>query len=162
VVGVCLLQGAAAGFPADCEHVISTLRLRQGASVIGLGPSPAFASAMSGVISDLNHVVQRNEANLLRARKQGDQAHAAKQLADGYARAASGVKGLPPSPAASGATAALAGAFLAEQRAYAKLSRAAADNDRKGYDAARGLITSAGNMVSGAFDKLSHLGYVSS
>ena len=56
----------------------------------------------------------------------------------------------------------LAGAFQAEQRAYAGLARAAAHNDRKGYSAARGSITSACTKVSAALDQLSHLGYVSS
>ena len=58
--------------------------------------------------------------------------------------------------------AALAGAFQAEQRAYAAVASAAAHNDRKGYNAARGSIRSVGGKVSAALDQLSHLGYVSS
>jgi hypothetical protein len=83
-------------------------------------------------------------------------------VADAYGKAASAVKGLTPNPAAVGAAATLAGAFQAEQRAYASLARAASHNDRKGYNAARGSITSAGSKVSAALGQLSHLGYVSS
>ena len=162
VLGVCMLQGASAGFPVDCEHVIATLRLTRGAGVIGLGPSPAFASALGGVTHDLNSAVQRGQVALGRARKPGDQARAANQVADAYGRSASAVTRLPPNPAALGAAAALAGAFQAEQRAYAALAGAAAHNDRKGYNTARGSITSAGSKVSAAFDQLSKLGYTSS
>jgi hypothetical protein len=162
VLGVCMLQGASAGFPVDCEHVISTLRLTSGAKVIGLGPSAGFASALGAVIHDLNPAVQRGQVALGRARKPGDQARAANQVADAYARSASALKHLPPNPPAVSATAALAGAFQAEQRAYAALARTATHNDRKGYNAARGSITSAGSKVSAALAQLSHLGYVSS
>jgi hypothetical protein len=162
VLGVCLLGGAGAGFPVDCEHVIATLRLTSGTDVIGLGPSPAFASALGTVIHSLNVAVQRGQATLGRARKPGDQARAANQIADSYAQSAAALKRLPPNPAASGAAAALAGAFGVEQRAYATLARAAAHNDRKAYNTARGSITSAGSKVSAALDQLSHLGYTSS
>ena len=76
------------------------------------------------------------------------------------ARSATALKRLPPNPAAVSATAALAGAFQAEQRAYAALARAATHNDRKGYNAARGSIKGAGSKVSAALAQLSHLGYV--
>jgi len=83
------------------------------------------------------------------------------EVADAYGRAVSGLKRLPPNPAATGAAAALAGAFQAEQRAYSALARAAGHNDRKGYNTARGSITTAGSKVSAALGQLSHLGYVS-
>ena len=162
VLGVCLLQGASASFPVDCEHVIATLRLTSGANAIGLGPSPAFASALGGVIHDLNAAVQPGQVALGRARKPGDQARGANQVADAYGRSVLAVKRLPPNPAVAGAVAALADGFQAEQRAYAALARAASHNDRKGYNAARGSITSADGKVSAALDQLSHLGYVSS
>jgi hypothetical protein len=157
-----MLQGASASFPVNCEHVIATLRLTSGASAIGLGPSAAFASAMGSVIHDLNPAVQRGQVALGHARKPGDQARGANQVADAYSRAASGLKRLPPNPAAAGAAAELASAFQAEQRAYAALARAAGRNDRKGYNTARGSITTAGSKVSAALAQLSHLGYVSS
>ena len=135
---------------------------RPGATVIGLGPSPAFASAMGAVIHDLNPAVQRGQVALGRARKPGDQARGANQVADAYGRAVSGLKRLPPNPAATGAAAALVGAFQAEQRAYSALARAAGHNDRQGYNTARGSITTAGRNVSAALGQLSHLGYVSS
>jgi hypothetical protein len=162
VLGVCMLQGASADFPVNCERVIATLHLTSGANVIGLGPNPAFASAMGAVIHDLNPAVQRGQVALGRARKPGDQARGANQVADAYGRAVSGLKRLPPNPAATGAAAALAGAFQAEQRAYSALARAAGHNDRKGYNTARGSITTAGSKVSAALGQLSHLGYVSS
>ena len=102
VLGVCMLQGASAGFPVNCEHVIATLRLSSGANAIGLGPSPAFASAMGAVIHDLNPAVQRGQVALGRARKPGDQARGANQVADAYGRSASALKRLPPNPAADG------------------------------------------------------------
>jgi hypothetical protein len=162
VLGVCLLQGASASFPVDCEHIIATLRLSSGAKVIGLGPSPAFASALGAAIHNLNLAVRRGQASLGRARKPGDQARAANQLADAYGQSTSALKRFPPNPAASGAAAALTGAFGAEQRAYSALARAATHNDRKAYNAARGSITSAGTKVTAALDQLSHLGYSSS
>jgi hypothetical protein len=157
-----MLQGASAEFPVNCERIISTLRLSSGTNAIGLGPSPAFASALGGVIHNLNSAVQRGQVALGGARKQRDQSRAANQVADAYGKAASAVKGLSPNPAAVGAAVTLASAFQAEQRAYASLARAASHNDRKGYNAARGSITSAGSKVSAALAQLSHLGYVSS
>ena len=161
VLGVCMLQGASAGFPVNCEQVIATLRLKSGAKVIGLGPDSAFGSAMGAVIHDLNPAVQRGQVALGRARKAVDQARGAKQVADAYGRAVSALRHLPLNPAAAGVAAALGGAFQAEQRAYAALARAAGHNDRKGYNTARGSITAAGSKVSAALEQLSHLGYVS-
>jgi hypothetical protein len=146
----------------DCEHVIATLRLTSGTKALGLGPSTEFASALGTAIHDLNSSVQRGQVALGSARKPGDQVRAANQVADAYGKSASALKRLPSNPAAGGAATALAGAFQAEQRAYAALARAAAHNDRKGYNAARGSITTAGSKVSAALQQLSHLGYVSS
>jgi hypothetical protein len=157
-----MLQGSSAGFPVDCEHVIATLRLTSGAKDIGLGPSARFGSALGAVIHDLNPAVQHGQVALGRARKPGIQARAANQVADAYARSASVLKRLPPNPAAVKSAAALAGAFRAEQHAYAALARTATHNDRKGYNTARGAITSAGSKVSAALAQLSRLGYVSS
>jgi hypothetical protein len=161
VLGVCMLQGASAGFPVNCEQVIATLQLKSGAKVLGLGPDSAFGSAMGSVIHNLNPAVQRGQVALGRARKPGDQARGANQVADAYTRAASALKHLPANPAAAGATSALSGAFQAEQRAYAALAHAAGHNDRRGYNTARGSITTAGDKVSAALQQLSHLGYVS-
>jgi hypothetical protein len=161
VLGVCMLQGASAGFPVNCEQVIATLHLKSGAKAIGLGPDSAFGSAVGAVIHDLNTAVRRGQVAIGSARKPADQARGANQVSDAYGRAASALRHLPPNPAAAGAAAALGGAFHAEQRAYAALARAAGHNDRKGYNTARGSITSAGGRVSAALEQLSHLGYVS-
>ena len=142
--------------PVNCEHVIATLRLSSGATVIGLGPSPAFASAM-GAYRRPQPAVQRGQVALGRARKPGDQARGANQVADAYGRAVSGLKRPSRPIPRRQAAAALVGAFQAEQRAYSALARAAGHNDRKGYNTARGSITTAGSKVSAALSQLSHL-----
>ena len=156
-----MLQGASAGFPVNCEQVIATLHLKSGAKAIGLGPDSAFGSAMGAVIHDLNPAVQRGQVALGRARKPGDQARGANQVADAYGRAASALKHLPPNPAAAGAAAALA-APSKRSNALTRRSRVQPDTTIERATTPRGdrsptLAARSPRRSS----QLSHLGYVS-
>jgi serine/threonine protein kinase len=160
VLAACFLQGAAASFPADCERVLGSLRL-VGASPAGLGPNSSLAAQLSATVGTLNKAVSAGQARLHSARKPGQQATAASQLAAAYSRAASAVRKLAAPSPASAAVAGLAASLAKTGHDYAALSRAASHSDGHRYTAASNAIGADGGSVSAAFAQLAKLGYAS-
>jgi serine/threonine protein kinase len=159
VIGLCTLQGAGAGFPGECERVLSSLRLGSG-TILGLGPSASLAASLRSAIRKLNAAVAAGGARLQVASKPADQAKAANQLAAAHAKAASAVHDLKQHPAAVSATSALARALASVGRDYAALGRAAAGNNGKAYGIARTALAKDQLAVRAAFGRLEQLGYV--
>ena len=158
VIGACMLQGAGASFPGDCERIVGSLKLNPD-NALGLGPNAEYASALTHLSDRLNLSVKQGEAALTKARKPGDQATAAKDLAGDYDQAAASVGKLPGNPRAAAATAALAKALRDQADAYRSLANSASHNDRKGYDTAKDDVSTASDQVAAAFKQLSSLGY---
>jgi serine/threonine protein kinase len=158
VLAVCQLTNAAADVPSGCERVLATLRVT-GGSVLGVGPSPAFAAALARLLSALNAGTARAATQLSVAHKAAAQAAAANSFAAAYDTAASAVAHLQPGPLASAATEALARALRAMGQQYTSLERAASHHDKHGYDAARAAIPSRFSAVTAALAQLSKLGY---
>ena len=121
VIGACMLQGAGASFPGDCERIVGSLKLNPD-NALGLGPNAEYASALTHLSDRLNLSVKQGEAALTKARKPGDQATAAKDLAGDYDQAAASVGKLPGNPRAAAATAALAKALRDQADAYRSLA----------------------------------------
>ncbi len=160
VLAACVLRGAAATFPNDCERVLGSLRLT-GASAAGLGPSSTFATQLNAVVGKLNPAASDGQARLRSARKPGQQAAAASRLSAAYTEAAAATRKLDAPGVASAAVAALAAALAKTGTDYAALSRAAAHNDKRAYIAAGNSIGSDSGSVTAAFDQLAKLGYAS-
>ncbi len=158
VIGACMLQGAGANFPGDCERIVGSLKLNPD-NALGLGPSADYASALTHLSDRLNLSVKQGQAALAKATKPGDQAKAAKNLAGDYDEAAAAVGKLPGNPRAAAASAALAKALRDQADAYRSLGAAASHNDRKGYDTAKADVSTASDQVTAAFKQLSNLGY---
>jgi len=160
VLAACLLHGAPASFPADCERVLGSLKLN-GATAVGLGPSSTLATGLSAAVGTLNKAVSSGQTRLRSAGKPGQQAAAANQLATAYNQAAAAIRKLDAPSTATGAVDALAAALARTGRDYAALSRAAAHNNKSAYAAASNAIGSDGGSVSAAFAQLAKLGYTS-
>jgi serine/threonine protein kinase len=158
VIGACLLEGAAASFPGDCERVIGSLRLGSG-RLMGLGPNTALAARLSRALTDLNAALSRAGGSLGRAHTPNAQSRAAQEIADSYGHAAATVDRLTPIPTAAAATAALSHSLRKMGAAFAGLGHAAAQNDRRGYGAARGAIQSDAAAISAALQQFVRLGY---
>jgi serine/threonine protein kinase len=158
VIGTCLLQGAAAAFPSDCERVIGTLRLHSG-RFLGLGPNNHLAAGLTRSLTALNVALARSGARLGRARTPGAQSDAARDISVAYGRAAASIARLSPVPTAAAATTALARSLRKMGAGFASLGHAAARNDRRGYDAARGAIQSDAAAISAALQLFVRLGY---
>ncbi len=161
VIGACMLGGAGASFPGDCERIVGSLKLNPDNS-LGLGPNADYASALTHLSDRLNLSVKQGEAALTKASKPGDQAKAANGLAGDYDQAATAVGKLPGNPRAAAATTALAKALRDQAGAYRSLATAASHNDSKGYDSAKTDVSTASDQVSAAFKQLSDLGYSTS
>jgi serine/threonine protein kinase len=161
VIAACLLAGGGTGFPGACERSIGTIRLSSG-TALPLGPSASFASALSGVIGQLNSSVGRDAAQLRAAKKPGDQASAASRLASAYRAAGAATAKLTPPPGASSAVAALAAALKKTGGDYAALAAAASHSDGGAYNAARASIGADTGGVSSAVSNLAQLGYAAS
>ncbi len=158
VVAICQPQGAGTTFLSDCERIIGTLQLSS-ASVLGLGPSSTYATGLKAAIGKLNSQQAGAGARLSSAKKPGDQARAAGDLATAFRQAGSAVHKLQAGPAAASANAAIATALQNIGAGYAAMSQAAAHNNGSGYNAARRKIASATADLRAAFNRLSQLGY---
>lgn len=157
VLGVCRTGKAQPGFTSTCERSLATLRLTSG-TVLPLGPSPRYASALDAVISRLNAARRGLDAQLRDARTPRAQARAASALAAAHAEAASALLRLAAGPA-SAASAATAGALKVSERAYGALALAAAQDDARAYRAASSSLQRATKALDAALARLSALGY---
>jgi hypothetical protein len=158
VLAACMLQGAGASFPSDCERVLGTLKL-VGTADAGLAPSSSFGSQLSAAIGQLNSAVNAGQARLAAATRPGQQATAASGLAAAYDHAAAAVGKLSAPPTVSAAVAALTSALAKTGRDYTALAAAASHNDARAYNTARTAVSGDSGALSGAFAGLAKLGY---
>ena len=158
VIGTCLLQGAAAGFPSDCERVVGSLRLGSG-RLLGLGPDRDLAARLTRALTALNVALSHAGARLGSAHTPSAQSRAAQAIADAYGHAAAHIDRLAPIPTAAAAMAALARSLRRMGGGFTSLAQAAASDDRRGYEAARGAIQSDAAAISAAVQQFVTLGY---
>jgi hypothetical protein len=157
IVGVCATPQPQPSFTSSCERLLGTIRLSSG-SVLPLGPSGNYASALDRVLNKLNAIRISAGSQLRSARNARAQAKAADELAAAHHRAASAL-GRLDAGSASAVNTALANALRATGDAYAALGQAALHNDRAGYSAATIAVTHARNALNSALVELGSLGY---
>ena len=157
VLGVCVEPRASLRFASDCEHVVGTIKLASG-SVLAVGPSASYASALNAAITRLNATRSIGASRLRGARTPPEQASAARALAASYYVAASSV-GQLSAGVAQPADLDVAAALRSTGDAYAALGRAAARNDAHAYAAARGSVANATSALNVAFARLAKFGY---
>jgi hypothetical protein len=121
----CVAPPGGRAMPARaCQSIASTLRLRR-ARPYPLGPSDAYASALTTTVGSLRQGVATHGQTLLVARTRRDRARAANAIAGDYRRAARRFAALTLSPADYAANRDLVSALRRVARAYAKVTRAA-------------------------------------
>jgi hypothetical protein len=155
---VCVLPNAnSAQFAAACEHTLSSMSIH--GKALPLGADPAYAKALSAIVTKLNSALPGLGHKLATAKNQHAQAAAAQRLSRAYRSAATAVAKLNPGPAASSAQAAIVAALARIERAYASLATAAAHNNRKAYLKAERSIHQGESALLAAGRKLQQDGY---
>jgi hypothetical protein len=149
---------AAAGFKADCDSIANTLGLKSG-DPFPIGPSKAYADAVSKAIGGVSAAVKSGNAKMSSAKTPAGQAAAATAVSAAYAKAAKSLEGLELSPADRGANTRLVKALEGASAAYAKAAAAAAKKDKGAYKSARRQVAAAEKEVAGALDGLNRAGY---
>ena len=160
VVATCTATGSGSGsgtaFAAECERVLSTLRLAGGAAP-SVGVDAAYALSLNAVLITLNRV--RSSAGPgLRAADLATRARAADRLGHAESSAADAARRLSAGSAA-GANRMLVGALHDAARGYHTLATAARGSDRTAYVAAQHTLTAAQQTLTEAFKRLAALGY---
>jgi hypothetical protein len=168
-------SGSDRTFEDDCTRIASTLRLI-GTTAYPLGPSPAYATQLSGIFGRLRASLRGPQAALAGAKSASAEAAAAQQLAGAYGAAAAALDHAATPPRAreaqGGIVAALRrcasayGAVAAAAKAAAAIppinatslntERAAA---QAAYGHAAGGVSAASAGLSRALRGLSSLGY---
>ena len=157
VVATCTATGSGSGtaFAAECERVLSTLRLAGAAPSVGV--DVAYALALNAVLITLNRV--RSSAGPgLRAADLATRAQAADRLGHAESSAADAARRLSAGSAAA-ANRMLVGALRDAARGYRTLATAARGSDRTAYVAAQHTLTAAQQTLTEAFKRLAALGY---
>jgi outer membrane biosynthesis protein TonB len=159
VIAACLGAGEnGPAFASTCERVVATLRLRSG-SVLPMSANPAFAHALSTVMAKLSSTRTAAGSRLSAAKRPHDQAAAAQALAQAHGDAAAAIAKLNPGPIGADAKLTIVAALRRLGAGYESLARAAAHNDRRGYDAARAAVTQANATLATGFGQLRRDGY---
>lgn len=155
----CMASPAQAeAFLPECERVAATTEL-SGVEALPLGPSKAYADAVSKMLGKLDSDRKAGLAALRRARTRPAQARAARSLSRAYRSAAGAASKAPAGPAERGANAALVRSLRRGQAAYSRLGSAAAGGDDAAYSAASRAVRRADAAVSRALQALGRLGY---
>jgi serine/threonine protein kinase len=149
---------AAAAFQADCERVAASLKL-SGAKTYALGPQPGYARGADRALTALATARDRDRRALASARTQGGQGRLAGALATGHRRAADALARLDVSPADAIAHAALVAAVGRAGDGYARMARAAARHDAKGFAAGERAVRDGDAQLRKALAALKRLGY---
>lgn len=156
VLAVCRTPKPDAGFDSLCQRVVESIRLRSGSLAPGL--LPAYASALSAAIGNLDSGQATWRARLRAAHTGRAQAVAAHQLAAAHTQTADAVAALDAGPASS-ANAALVAALRTEAQDYSALARAAEQLNVSAYNQAGAAIARDDQAVSSALSQLRTLGY---
>ncbi len=156
IVATCAAPGPGTTFTAECERVLTTLRLAGGAAPSG-GVDAGYALDLNAILATLNGV-RATAGPDLRAPRLDTRATGADRLAAAESRAAAAAGRLSAGSAA-GANRMLVGALHNAARGYRTLASAARSGDRTAYIAAQHTLTSAQQMLTEAFKRLAALGY---
>lgn len=140
--------------PANCDEVAATLKLR-GLRALPLGGAGPYAQDASALLAQLDGERLAGRRQLEGATARAEQARAAAGLASAFARAASRLSKLTPSPFARPSHLALVAALRETARGYAALARSARSG--AGYDAAASRVERAEKKVDASIRRLERL-----
>ncbi len=146
------------GFQAECAQVADTLLL-VGATAYPLGPSPAYAHAVSATFKSLSSAASGPAAALRSATTPTAQAAAARNLAAAYQRAATELSAARPSPRDQAVNGALTASLHQLAAAYAGAAGAAASADVAAYSRAARQIDAGSAALRRALGALATQGY---
>jgi serine/threonine-protein kinase len=146
------------GFQGECAQIADTLRL-VAATAYPLGPSPAYADALSATFKSLSSAVSGPTAALRAATTPTAQAAAARNLAAAYRRAATVLSAAKPSPAEQVVNGALTASLHQLAAGYAGAAGAAASDDAAAYSRAAKRIDAGSAALSSALGALRKQGY---
>jgi serine/threonine protein kinase len=145
-------------FDRECENAATTARLGRGRP-LRLGPSAAYAAALSATLSRLRSARRQSRRRLTTAKTPSAQARAAATLAGVYARAERALARRRVGSFESDAHAGIRAALGGSRRAYDRLAQAARRGQRPAYAAAAGAIRRSEAGVQRALGRLEGLGY---
>jgi hypothetical protein len=142
----------------DCEAIASTLRLRH-AKPYQIGPSDAYAAALTRTLGDLQGAVYTHGRALTLAQSGPARSRAATALARDYERAARRLAAVPVSPADSAANARLVSTLQQAGNAYATVARVARTPDAAAFGRARAAAARDEKDLDGAIAAAGAAGY---
>jgi hypothetical protein len=161
IATVACLAPPAGGRPLPahtCDAIASTLHLRH-ARPYPIGPSDAYAAALTSNLGSLRRGADGHEQSLSVAATKGSRSRAAKALASDYDRASRRFAALPLSPADYEANQTLVSALRRVSSAYAALARAAAHRSRAAVSRALATALRDEKAIDEALAALRAAGY---
>jgi hypothetical protein len=141
-----------------CEAIAATLRVTS-ATVLPLGPSRAYAAALTAALGRLDAARTSHRAGLAHARTRADERRLATALHADYTTASTTVARLAAPPGVPALQASLAAALAQTGTAYVTLAAKIAAGDAAGYDQARRTVVSGERSVARALAALRVAGY---
>jgi hypothetical protein len=156
ITAVCSATTYTARFTAECERLLSTIKLTTG-DATSVTVDPGYALELNRILGELNQV-RRSAGPALRARSVRDRARAASALATAHAQAATAASHIDVGTVSAG-NQALVSALQANAAAYKALAQAAAKQDASAYGRAQAALSAAGSGLNAAYDQLRQLGY---
>jgi serine/threonine protein kinase len=148
----------AATFDDTCARVAATLKL-VGASPSGLGPSPAYAKALSAALGALGSSTAGALGQLRTAKTPGGQASAAAALSAAYAGAAARLAKTTTPALVQDIHGAILGDLRRVARAYASAATAARANHGSAFASAATAVRSGTTALAQAIARLRGRGY---
>jgi len=155
----CLAPKADAdSFAATCDQIANTIEL-SGGQPFPVGPSKAYADAVTKTFGTLTKADKSGQSKLKSAKTPDQQAAAARSLSSAFGKAAKSLRGQQLSPADRSANGLLVKALADTGAAYGKLAAAASKKSKSAYEKASGDVAKARKAVAKALDGLNAAGY---
>jgi serine/threonine protein kinase len=148
---VCTETDGGQAFLDRCERAAASVHLDD-ARAYALGPDARYNARVKRVIGRLHGARARALARLRVATSPGGQAKAADALAHAYGSAAAALTGSTTNPTVKRVNAQLVSSLRDTQAAYAALARAARDERRASYRAARDRVARGEQRVRAALE----------
>ena len=142
----------------QCEAMATTLRL-SGPRALPLGPNAAYARRVSDIVARADVARRRGRAQLRLAKRAPGQGRRASDLAAVFRRSAARLASGGPEAGTAPVHRDLIGALRAVGDGYKALATAAADHDRRRFDAARRVVSAREAGLTRTLERMRRLGY---
>lgn len=155
---VCVSPSLIDTLAGQCEAIATTLAM-SGADSLPLGPNVAYGRLVNRIVAQTDVARRRGRAQLRLAERAPGQAQRAADLATTFRRSAARLAAAGPQAGTADVHLALVAALHEVRTAYEALASAAARSDRRGYDAARRLVSAREAGLSRVLERMGDLGY---